>query len=211
MDAGRIDLHQRQMGIFMARHIGPATFADGPKPATFRFTQPQPRDQTTAQGRAIARFRNHRTFAQNSLDLECALNRTAVVPKAVDGDAMKIGELARHSGLTTHTIRYYERIGLLPPADRHSSGIRDYDAQILVWIGFLRRLKTTGMSLRDMRAYAALRTAGSDTRGERHDLLVRHQLKVRAQIDDLNAALVALDTKIASYTNVDQRSQSHDG
>jgi DNA-binding transcriptional MerR regulator len=49
---------------------------------------------------------------------------------------MKIGELAKRSGLTAHTIRYYERIGLLPYADRNQSRHRDYDASILTWIEF---------------------------------------------------------------------------
>jgi DNA-binding transcriptional MerR regulator len=69
---------------------------------------------------------------------------------------MKIGELAKRSGLSPHTIRYYERIGLLPYAVRKSSQ-RDHDASILVRIEFLDRLKTTGMPIREMLHYAALR------------------------------------------------------
>ena len=61
---------------------------------------------------------------------------------------MKIGQLAKRSGLSAYTIRYYERIGLLPRADRDRSGQRDYDASILTWIEFLDRLKTTGMPIR---------------------------------------------------------------
>lgn len=72
---------------------------------------------------------------------------------------MKIGELVKRSGLSAHTIRYYERIGLLPHADRDQSGQRDYDASILIWIEFLDRLKTTGMPIREMLRYAALRSA----------------------------------------------------
>ena len=68
---------------------------------------------------------------------------------------MKIGNLAKRTGLSAHTIRYYERIGLLPRADRDSSGQRDYGASILVWIEFLGRLKTTGMPIREMLRYAA--------------------------------------------------------
>ena len=88
---------------------------------------------------------------------------------------MKIGELAKRSGLTAHTIRYYERIGLLPYADRNQSRQRDYDASILTWIEFLGRLKTTGMPIRDMLRYAALRERGVGTEAERRDLLERHR------------------------------------
>ncbi|MEY9413635.1 DNA-binding transcriptional MerR regulator [Bradyrhizobium japonicum] len=70
---------------------------------------------------------------------------------------MKIGDLAKRTGLSAHTLRYYERIGLLPYADRDRSGQRDFDASILTWIAFLDRLKTTGMPIRDMLRYAALR------------------------------------------------------
>ncbi|MGO4908505.1 MerR family DNA-binding transcriptional regulator [Pseudorhodobacter sp. W20_MBD10_FR17] len=62
---------------------------------------------------------------------------------------MKIGELAKRSGLTAYTIRYYERIGLLPFANRDAGGQRDYDPSILVWIEFLGRLKATGMPIRE--------------------------------------------------------------
>ena len=102
---------------------------------------------------------------------------------------MKIGELAKRSGLTAHTIRYYERIGLLPYADRNQSRQRDYDASILTWIEFLGRLKTTGMPIRDMLRYAALRERGVGTEAERRELLERHRAAVRAHAAELQACL----------------------
>ncbi|HEV2673335.1 MAG TPA: MerR family transcriptional regulator, partial [Aliidongia sp.] len=72
---------------------------------------------------------------------------------------MKIGDLAKRTGMSTHTLRYYERIGLLPYAPRSSSQ-REYDESILPWIEFLGRLKTTGMPIRDMVRYAGLRAKG---------------------------------------------------
>jgi DNA-binding transcriptional MerR regulator len=72
---------------------------------------------------------------------------------------MKIGELAKRSGLTGHTIRDYERIGLPPRAERNRSNQRDYDAAILRWIEFLGRLKTTGMPIREMLVYAGFPAA----------------------------------------------------
>lgn len=117
---------------------------------------------------------------------------------------MKIGELAKRSGLSVHTIRYYERIGLLPYADRNRSSQRDYDASILRWIAFLNRLKTTGMPIREMLQYAALRECGG-TEAERCLLLRRHRERVRAHIADLQANLLVLDTKIAGYSSPEQR------
>ena len=123
---------------------------------------------------------------------------------------MKIGDLARRSGLTAHTIRYYERIGLLPYADRNQSRHRDYDASILTWIEFLGRLKTTGMPIRDMLRYAALREEGAGTEAERRALLEQHRERVRAQVADLNACLLVLDTKIDGYVETEQRKTDDD-
>lgn len=123
---------------------------------------------------------------------------------------MKIGALAKRTGLTAHTIRYYERIGLLPYADRNQSRHRDYDTSILTWIEFLGRLKTTGMPIRDMLRYAALREEGAGTEAERRALLERHRERVRAQVDELNACLLVLDTKIDGYVETEQRKTDDD-
>lgn len=121
---------------------------------------------------------------------------------------MKIGELAKRSGLTAHTIRYYERIGLLPRADRDAGGQRDYDDTILDWIAFLARLKTTGMPIRDMLRYAQLRAEGPETGPARRALLETHRDTVRAHLADLHACLLVLDTKIDGYAATEQRTQN---
>lgn len=112
---------------------------------------------------------------------------------------MKIGDLARQTGLTAHTLRYYERIGLLPHALRDASGQRNYDASILTWIEFLGRLKTTGMPIRDMLRYAKLRARGAATEDARRVLLQQHRAKVQAHVAELQVCLTVLDTKIAGY------------
>jgi DNA-binding transcriptional MerR regulator len=123
---------------------------------------------------------------------------------------MKIGELAKRSGLSAHTIRYYERIGLLPYADRNQSSQRDYDASILIWIEFLRRLKTTGMPIWDMLHYAALRERGVSTEAERREMLEQHRERVSTHVADLQACLLVLDTKIAGYAGQEQRMKDYD-
>ncbi|RVU38106.1 MerR family transcriptional regulator [Hwanghaeella grinnelliae] len=123
---------------------------------------------------------------------------------------MKIGELGKRTGLSVHTIRYYERIGLLPPADRDASGQRDYDGSVLVWIGFLERLKTTGMPIREMLRYAELRTKGDHTGPERREILEMHRDRVRAHLADLQASLLVLDTKIDTYVDLEKRTRKHD-
>jgi DNA-binding transcriptional MerR regulator len=123
---------------------------------------------------------------------------------------MKIGELAKRSGLSAHTLRYYERIGLLPLADRDRSSQRDYDASILIWIEFLGRLKTTGMPIRDMLRYAALRERGLGSEAERRELLEQHRERVRAHVAELQACLLVLDTKIAGYAGERKRMTNDD-
>ncbi len=118
---------------------------------------------------------------------------------------MKIGDLARHTGLTAHTIRYYERIGLLPRARRDGSKQRDYDPSILIWIEFIGRLKTTGMPIADMLTYAALRDAGPHTANERSQLLQVHRERVRAYVADLQVCLLTLDAKIETYAKSQPR------
>jgi DNA-binding transcriptional MerR regulator len=123
---------------------------------------------------------------------------------------MKIGELAKRCGLSAHTLRYYERIGLLPRADRDGSGQRDYDASIMVWIEFLDRLKSTGMPIREMLRYAAFRERGPQTAPQRRVLLEAHREKVRAKIADLQSCLLVLDTKIGIYAEEEKRIIDHD-
>ena len=123
---------------------------------------------------------------------------------------MKIGDLARRTGVSAHTLRYYERIGLLPYAVRDRSGQRDYDASFLSWIEFLGNLKTTGMPISGMLRYAALRAEGEGTGPERQQMLEQHRDRVRAHVAELQACLLVLDTKIAGYAADSQRMMNND-
>lgn len=118
---------------------------------------------------------------------------------------MKIGELAQRTGLSKHTIRYYERIGLLPFADRNRSSQRDYDASILPWISFIGRLKMTGMSIQEMLRYAALRDKGPGTGPQRRELLEQHRERVASHVAELNACLIILDAKIGFYADANKK------
>lgn len=121
---------------------------------------------------------------------------------------MKIGELARRSGFSAHTLRYYEKIGLLPSADR-TSGQREYGAEILVWLEFIARLKATAMPLSEMIAYAKLRARGDATILARRELLVLHRARVRTHVALLEDSLSALDRKIAGYAASQRKGQKH--
>ncbi|WP_374362247.1 MerR family transcriptional regulator [Pseudoduganella danionis] len=118
---------------------------------------------------------------------------------------MKIGELARRSGLTAHTLRYYEKLGLLSYASRDGGGQRRYDDSVLVWLEFIGRLKASGMPLQTMLRYAALREAGPATEAQRLQLLSEHRLQVQARLAQLQDCLQMLDQKILGYTDTMQR------
>jgi DNA-binding transcriptional MerR regulator len=111
-----------------------------------------------------------------------------------------IAETASLSGLTAHTLRYYERDGLmLDTVDRSSSGHRRYTDHDLTWIEMLTRLRSTGMPVREVKRYAALVRAGDGNEAERLSLLVAHRQRVEAQLAEATAHLRAIDHKIGLY------------
>ena len=102
-------------------------------------------------------------------------------------------------GVSVHTLRYYERIGLVR-VERDPSGRRRYDAASVRRLVFLTRMRTSGMPIRDLRRYIKLVEAGRDTVPERLSLLTEHRDELRARIDELRLALSATEYKIAAYT-----------
>lgn len=112
---------------------------------------------------------------------------------------LTIAEAAALTGLTAHTLRYYERAGLIAPVERNGSGRRRYAESDLEWLRFLVRLRETGIPIAQMRAYAALRTQGPGATAERLAILAEHQANLRAQLARLHDHDVALERKIATY------------
>ena len=110
-----------------------------------------------------------------------------------------IATTADRLGVSAHTLRYYERIGLVR-VDRDASGHRRYDAAGVRRLVFLTRMRTSGMPIRDLRRYVALVEAGRDTVPERLSLLTEHRDGLRTRIDEVRLALSATDYKIAAYT-----------
>jgi DNA-binding transcriptional MerR regulator len=113
---------------------------------------------------------------------------------------LAISEVAEATGLSTHTLRYYERAGLmLEPVDRASSTHRRYTAADVAWVGFLTKLRSTGMPIAVVAEYAELVRRGDVTTADRLELLQRHRITVLAQLEEVSRSLVAIDTKIAIY------------
>ena len=113
---------------------------------------------------------------------------------------LSIAEAAEQTGLTTHTLRYYERDGLmLAPVDRSPSGHRRYSDRDLTWVEMITRLRSTGMPMRDVRRYAALVRDGDGNEAERLDLLKAHRDRVERQLAEVTGHLRAIDHKIGLY------------
>ena len=111
-----------------------------------------------------------------------------------------IGEAAEKCGLSQHTLRWYERIGLLAPIERGSDGRRRFSDRDLDWLSTITKLRATGMPVRDMQRYAERVRSGAG-QAERLELLKRHREQVRRAIASQRECLKLLDAKITHYAS----------
>lgn len=112
---------------------------------------------------------------------------------------LNIGQFAEATGLSAHTLRYYEKINLLSPVLRDNSGHRRYSQKDRDWVAFITRLKQTSMPLKEIKKYAVLRAEGGVTLASRKALLEAHAVFIADKIVQEKAHLVALEKKIAWY------------
>jgi DNA-binding transcriptional MerR regulator len=115
---------------------------------------------------------------------------------------LTIAETSARTGLSPHTLRYYEKVGLIDGVARSAAGRRRYAAADLDWLAFLLRLRDTGMSIADMRRFAALRRDGPATIAARLELLRAHMAGVDERIHALRANARALEQKIVVYESL---------
>jgi len=121
---------------------------------------------------------------------------------------MNINEFSKRSGLSQHTLRYYEKIGLLPDIARNGSNHRQYSERDMVWVAFIKRLKETNMPLADIQRYAVLREQGAGTEPERRQLLREHAQKLEDTIRREQEHLNRLNEKIQFYEKCRDNKQS---
>lgn len=115
-------------------------------------------------------------------------------------EGLGIAQAASMIGLTAHTLRYYERIGLAAQPPRGPDGRRRYTEQNLDWLRLITRLRSTGMSIAEMCRYAELVRDGPATLAERRELLQSHRDAVLARIAELQRDLSVIDAKIGTYS-----------
>jgi DNA-binding transcriptional MerR regulator len=113
---------------------------------------------------------------------------------------LSIAEAARRTGVSVHTLRYYERAGLVvTPFDRTAAGRRRYQQLDLDWITVCTRLRATGMPIKTIRRYAQLVSAGRGNEQERLALMEAHRADVTAKLAEIQENLKAIDHKINVY------------
>ena len=121
-----------------------------------------------------------------------------------------IREAALLTGLTEDTIRYYEKVGLLPYAERKTNGHRQYSKDQILGIIFLTRLKSTGMTIEQMKHYRELSEQGADTLSVRYAILEEHQRKIQQDIANLHETSEIIAYKLQHYRELSEHPDLED-
>ena len=120
----------------------------------------------------------------------------------IQKDKLTIQEVSQATGLSAHTLRYYERIGLIHPIEREENTRRIYTEDDIGWIDFLLKLRATGMSIKEMQKYAKLQRQGDGTLPQRVEMLKSLQAKVETRMSELNEHLKLICYKIEIYQQI---------
>ncbi|UOE63162.1 MerR family transcriptional regulator [Priestia filamentosa] len=120
-----------------------------------------------------------------------------------------IQEVAKMTDLSTHTLRYYEKIGLIKNVQRDQTGYRQYTDFDIAWIHFLIRLRVTGMPMLKMKQFSDLRQEGDSTIISRRELLEEHYKDVLSKIEELKLNSHKIEGKIEYYKKLETMNKQH--
>ena len=112
---------------------------------------------------------------------------------------MKINEVSKLYDISADTLRYYERIGLIPPVTRNESGIRDYSEKDCSWVQFAKCMRTAGLSVESLIEYVGLFQQGDATRAARKEILIEERAKLLERMEQMQETLDKLNWKIDNY------------
>lgn len=115
---------------------------------------------------------------------------------------MTISEVSEKFGLSADTLRYYERIGLIPKVRRSKSGIRDYSEEDCRWVEFAKCMRSAGLQIEVLIEYLALFQGGDETAQARKDLLIDQREQLAARISEMQATMERLNMKIENYDKI---------
>ena len=111
-------------------------------------------------------------------------------------------EVAQITGLSEHTLRFYEKQQLIINIKRDSNNYRLYSDFDIQWIQFLTKVKSTNMPLKDIQKYAKLMAKGNSTLAEREEMLLKHKRRITKQISTLSDILIQIDNKLQRYQRI---------
>lgn len=114
---------------------------------------------------------------------------------------MKIAEVSEQYGLSSDTLRYYERVGLIPPVNRNDSGIRDYNELDLRRVEFIKCMRSAGLPVEVLIEYVGLVQQGDKTIDARKEILVEQREQLIARMNEMQKTLDILNHKIEVYEN----------
>jgi len=115
---------------------------------------------------------------------------------------MTIAEVGKRYALTVDTLRYYERIGLIPPITRNTSGNREYSEEDCKWVHFIKCMRSAGLSIETLIEYVSMFQKGDETITTRKELLIEQRRQIAEKIEELTNTMAYLDVKIDNYDNV---------
>lgn len=115
---------------------------------------------------------------------------------------MKISEVSQQCGLSADTLRYYERIGLIPPVNRNGSGIRNYNELDLKRVEFIKCLRNVGLPIEVLIEYFKLVEQGDETITARKEILIDQRAQLAAKMAEMKETLTLLDHKIKMYEEI---------
>ncbi|WML34270.1 MerR family transcriptional regulator [Clostridium sp. OS1-26] len=112
---------------------------------------------------------------------------------------MTIAEVSKRFNLSADTLRYYERIGLIPSVNRNASGIRDYTEEDCNWVNFIKCMRSAGLSIEVLVEYVSMFQQGTSTIKARKELLIEQRSQLAEKIKEMQQTLERLDKKIDGY------------
>lgn len=112
---------------------------------------------------------------------------------------MTIAEVSKKYDITQDTLRYYERIGLIPRVNRNKSGIRDFSKEDIRWVEFIKCMRSAGLPVETLMEYVRLTQQGDKTIEARKNILMEQRRQLIKRMEDMKETLERLDYKIARY------------
>ncbi|MBP3588340.1 MAG: MerR family transcriptional regulator [Clostridia bacterium] len=122
---------------------------------------------------------------------------------------MTIAEVSKQFDISADTLRYYERIGLIPPVPRTAGGIRDYDEASCKWIELMKHLRAAGVQIEALVEYTALVQQGDQTQAQRKNLLLEQREQLERRIAEMQQSLERLNKRLEWYDRCEGCTISH--